>query len=110
MTDTCRRCPARLLWARMESGKRNPLDLSPVPLEDVLADHRGIVAYDPYQATGTSLNKANRDLITEWAAQGIRFHRSHFATCQAASISRRARRESAAHGSRGRRPARSRRA
>jgi hypothetical protein len=67
----------------MPTGRVNPLDRGKLTLEQVREDHRGVVAYDPYTGKGLSINKDNRDRLDEYATQGMRFHRSHFATCPA---------------------------
>lgn len=64
---TCRSCGAPLLWVRMESGKRMPLDSVPDPLGNICA----LMDRDTGQHVGwyaRDLDKAQR-------------YRSHFATC-----------------------------
>ena len=88
MSQYCRACPAEILWAIMPSGKRNPLDRETVPLEDV-AVGKGIIAYNAKRRTGVSITGANVDQVPRWAALGVTFHISHWATCEARKAIRR---------------------
>jgi len=65
----------------MQSGSMNPLDLDEIPLEQVLRDHRGIIAYNPQNGHGLSITKERLGKVEDFALNGITFHLTHFATC-----------------------------
>jgi hypothetical protein len=81
MTDdrgTCRSCGASMVWAKMGSGKPNPLDLETVDQLGV-----GTVAYNPATGSGRALTRDDIDSgrAATWGERGVTFHLSHFATC-----------------------------
>lgn len=87
-TGTCRACKAPMLWAKMPSGKRNPLDVEPVAeiaqLNDAdrLLPVPGLTAYNPETEGGMPITTANLGQMLRWVEEGrVSAHVSHFATC-----------------------------
>lgn len=76
MSDTCRSCPAPVLWLRHAvTGKRAPIDQAPAP--------DGNIVVDETDGTYLTLNAAQRNEVRE---RGGELHLNHFVTCpQAAS-------------------------
>lgn len=70
---TCRGCKATVLWAVMESGKRNPLNPEPD------AERGNIRVPDDYPLTKAKALGA--ELAAGQRAMGERLYLSHFASC-----------------------------
>ena len=76
-TETCRSCPAQVIWAATTAGKVMPVDAEPHPAGTVaLVDRPG---RNPLAQVIPAADRAGR--------QDLR--RSHFATCPAAGRWRR---------------------
>lgn len=73
----CRACHALVIWAKMPSGKQNPLDVAEVIPEP----GRGVVAFNPSTGGGMPVTKDNFEKIDFWRRAGATFHVSHFSTC-----------------------------
>lgn len=77
-TEKCKSCPAQVIWAVTERGKRMPVDVDPMPGANVLLTEQygqlTAVVVKPHRAFGRT------DLRT-----------SHFVTCPAADQHRRRR-------------------
>lgn len=74
---TCRACGAPMLWARMPSGRLNPLNVEQVTPEV----GKGVTAFNPQTGHGFPITFACIEDCARWAEQGVTFHTSHFATC-----------------------------
>jgi hypothetical protein len=74
----CRYCPAPLLWATSHSSGK-PLPLDPPEVEPEVG--KRIVAYNPASGRGVMVTARNIDDCGKWAAKGVTFHVSHWATC-----------------------------
>ena len=74
---SCRACGASMLWARMPSGRLNPLNVDEVQPEP----GAGVVAFNPATGNGVPVINANAHDCPRWAEHGATFHTSHFATC-----------------------------
>lgn len=77
--DSCQSCAAPILWAQMDTGGRNPLNLEPQDF----GLKPGIVAFNPRTGGGHALHQADidRGAPAQWARIGVTFHLSHFADC-----------------------------
>ena len=73
----CRACGAQMIWAKMGSGKLNPLDAAMVEPEA----KKGIIAFNPRTGAGCAVTLKNIEECGAWARKGASFHVSHFATC-----------------------------
>lgn len=74
---TCRSCGAYMLWAKMPSGKSNPLNVAEVEPRT----KAGVFAYQATTGRGVALKETNIGEVERWKAEGVSFHLSHFATC-----------------------------
>lgn len=61
----------------MPSGRANPLNTETVTPEV----GKGVIAYNPKTGKGLPVTYAVIHDCERWAAQGVTFHTSHFATC-----------------------------
>ena len=75
----CSSCPAIVIWAETEKGKRMPVDAKPVPNGNIYLVHRG-------QRKAPLAVHAKFDRID---GQKIPKYRAHFASCPNASRHRR---------------------
>lgn len=82
----CRSCRAPMRWVSMTSGKRNPLDVEPNPMGNVLIVEHTNEAGEPWRL-GVVLH--NGDLLDELRELGVPLYTSHFATCPDADEHRR---------------------
>lgn len=73
----CRACGAPIRWVIGASGKRNPVDMEPVPDGNIAIDEDGVARYD-----------SRRSPLPE----GMPRYVSHFVTCPEAGRFRRERR------------------
>lgn len=76
---SCRGCPAEIVWAKMPSGKLNPLNVEEV----APAAAGGVIAYNAETGGGMPLSADNAGQWEAWRQAGATFHTSHFATCVA---------------------------
>lgn len=74
---TCRACGVAMLWARMPSGRPNPLNVAEVMPEV----GKGVIAFNPDTGRGMPVTDAVIGSCPGWAAQGVTFHTSHFSDC-----------------------------
>lgn len=88
----CRSCQRRMLWVTMPSGKRNPVDLDPLPTDP---EPNVLVVESVDRTTGEKWRLGvllhDSELIDEARALGFRVATSHFATCPDATDRRRPR-------------------
>jgi hypothetical protein len=82
----CGACKAPIQWAKMGSGKMNPLDVEQVPAEA----KKGVIAFNPRTGAGSSVTVKNLADCAMWREKGATFHISHFATCPKAQRFKRA--------------------
>lgn len=75
--NKCRACGAPMIWARMPSGRLNPLNVDQVQPEP----GKGVVAFNPSTGRGVPVINANIDDCARWAERGVTFHTSHFSDC-----------------------------
>jgi hypothetical protein len=75
VSDQCRSCGAPVVWAKLSSGKNNPVDPKPSPDGNIILGAAGDVSY--------VLSR-----IEAVAYKGL-LHRSHFSTCPNAAAHRR---------------------
>jgi hypothetical protein len=73
----CRACGAQMIWARMPSGKLNPLNVEQVEP----AAGKGVVAFNPRTGRAVPVIAANLDDCARWGEHGATFHTSHFSDC-----------------------------
>lgn len=73
----CRACGAPMLWARMPSGRLNPLNVAEVEPEV----GKGVTAFNPDTGNGVPVTFAVIGSCPGWAAAGVTFHTSHFSDC-----------------------------
>lgn len=74
----CRACGAAMLWAKMPSGRSNPLNAAEVPAEV----GKGVIAFNPATGKGLPVTYAVIGDCERWAEQhGVSFHTSHFSDC-----------------------------
>lgn len=76
LTATCRSCSAPIIWAVVaQSGRRIPLDADEVPPKPPVA------AYNPESGRCRILTANDVAHVDVWAAHGVTYHKTHFATC-----------------------------
>jgi hypothetical protein len=83
----CRACKKPMIWAKMPSGRSNPLNVEEVAefakLDgDKLAPLPGITAYNRVSGNGMPITYSNIDAAVLWAeSEHVTFHTSHFSDC-----------------------------
>lgn len=74
---SCRACGAPMIWAKMPSGRANPLNADQVPPEV----GKGVIAFNPDTGHGMPVTFSVIDRCAAWAEAGITFHTSHWSSC-----------------------------
>ena len=80
MSATCSSCGATITWARTESGRAMPLDVTEL-------DHvaPGLVALNPRRGTCRVIAAEDLYHVRSWRAAGATIHVSHWSSCPSAA-------------------------